>query len=32
MRKARIMSNWLREHIWERGSALNISTRVVFVG
>jgi len=31
-REARIMSGWLRQHIRERGRALNISTRMVIVG
>jgi hypothetical protein len=30
--KARIMSNWLRGYIRDRGGALNITTRVVILG
>jgi len=32
VRKARIMSNWLRQQIRERGGAFNITTRLVVVG
>jgi hypothetical protein len=32
VRQARIMSNWLRGHIRERGGAFNITTRLVVVG
>jgi hypothetical protein len=31
-RKARIMSNWLRQHIREQGGTFNITTRLVIVG
>lgn len=30
--QARILSNWLRQHIRARGGVLNISTRVVILG
>ncbi len=30
--QARIMSNWLRGYIRERGGAFNITTRIVIVG
>jgi hypothetical protein len=32
VREARIMSNWLRQHIRERGGAFDITTRLVIVG
>jgi hypothetical protein len=32
VRKARIMSSWLRQHIRERGGTFNITTRLVIVG
>lgn len=30
--QARLMSNWLREYIRERGGTFNITTRTVIVG
>jgi hypothetical protein len=30
--QARIMSNWVRQYVRERGGTLNIATRLVIVG